>query len=432
MKALKAIFPALLLVVGATSSFAGPFSSRKIDDLAGLVRINDVDRAIVCDLRYATENNFTGKKVYPVAVGVLRKETALKLAAANAEFLLHGCRLKVWDGYRPPSVQKIFWSLVPDERYVANPDKGWSRHNRGGAVDVTLVDDDGQELAMPSGFDDFSERADPKSIFISAEAKLNSALLVQVMERYGFVQDEHEWWHFDDPDWENYPLVDVPFEKFLQNPIPPPEASVMFQPLPPDVKQALRVEEIPGTKEFQLTFWERGRNGWSRVLLPMPAVAGRNGLAALGTKKEGDGKTPSGTFVLGTAFGYAPAVETKLAFRQATGSDFWVDDPRSLQYNQWVNGTPQAKSFERMKREDDLYKYGVVIEYNTDPIISGAGSAIFLHIWRKPAADKDGGRHAPAEPTAGCVATSEANLLSLLKRLNKDKHPVIVIEKLLD
>jgi L,D-peptidoglycan transpeptidase YkuD (ErfK/YbiS/YcfS/YnhG family) len=133
-------------------------------------------------------------------------------------------------------------------------------------------------------------------------------------------------------------------------------------------------------------------------------------------RKEGDGRTPSGIYRLGTAFGYKNHIDTKLSYRQVTENDHWVDDIESKQYNQWINGTPQANSFENLKRDDDLYKYAVVIEYNTAPIKSGEGSAIFLHIWR-----------APDKPTAGCVATDEINVKRLLSWLDPSRQPVIVL-----
>ena len=145
-------------------------------------------------------------------------------------------------------------------------------------------------------------------------------------------------------------------------------------------------------------------------------ATGRNGFAPAGQKKEGDGRTPSGTFYLKQAFGYPPLVKTGLDYRQATDNDFWVDDPSSTYYNQWVDGKPLAQSFERLKRDDDLYKYGIVVEYNTEPIESGKGSAIFVHVWR-----------GPDSSTAGCMALSEENLIKLLEWLNKMESPMIIL-----
>jgi L,D-peptidoglycan transpeptidase YkuD (ErfK/YbiS/YcfS/YnhG family) len=142
-----------------------------------------------------------------------------------------------------------------------------------------------------------------------------------------------------------------------------------------------------------------------------------NGLAARGEKKEGDGKTPSGIYPLGPAFGYASRIDTGLEYHQATDDDFWVDDPQSMQYNQWIKGNPQARSFERMKRSDNLYQLGIVIGYNEHPIVKGAGSAIFMHIWRKY-----------YSPTAGCVALNQRYLRKILHWLQAQDQPVIILE----
>ena len=387
-------------------------------EIDGLVCIQNVDSTILIDLRYASENNFTKQQVYPVSIAVLRKETAQKLADANREFYKLGFKIKVWDAYRPPSVQKIFWALIHDDRYVANPNKGGSKHNRGGAVDITLVDLHGKELVMPSEFDDFSEKADPNGPFMTAEAKVNVGHLQRVMIKNGFTPYEHEWWHFDDNDWKDYPLVDVPLERFLNNvkestPLAPP----VLKDLKYEVTQAVLVDSIPGNPtQAKLTTWQLDGDRWKPVFLPMTAVIGRVGFAPAGEKREGDGRTPSGVYWLGPAFGYAPHGETKLNYRQATDHDFWVDDPQSGQYNRWVSNVPKAKSFERMKRDDDLYKYGVIIDYNSDPVVPGHGSAIFLHVWRSF-----------DSPTSGCVAVSEPNMVRLLKWLDRLQRPTIIL-----
>ena len=168
-----------------------------------------------------------------------------------------------------------------------------------------------------------------------------------------------------------------------------------------------------------LECWEKVGKKWYRVFESIPAVVGRNGLTSYDDEKiEGDGRTPTGIFKLRRAFGYLPTVQTGLSYSQVTDSDVWVDDPNSPQYNQWVRGTPHAKSFEKLRRDDDLYKYAIVIEYNTDPIVPGKGSAIFLHVWRDD-----------QTPTAGCVAVSEEDLLKLLTWLKADSEPIIVLTK---
>ena len=123
-----------------------------------LVDVTTVIPDAVLDIRYATEKNFTGKAVYPVATCKLRRAVATRLAKAAATLRKHDRRLLIWDCYRPKSIQDVFWKLVPDERYVADPKKG-SRHSRGAAVDVGVVDKDGNAVTLPTAFDDFSEAA---------------------------------------------------------------------------------------------------------------------------------------------------------------------------------------------------------------------------------------------------------------------------------
>jgi D-alanyl-D-alanine dipeptidase len=171
-----------------------------------IVNIQSVNPHVVLDIRYATTNNFTGQKVYDSANCLLRASTARKLSDAQRELEPSGLNLKVYDCYRPLAVQRKFWSLVPDERYVANPAKG-SRHNRGAAVDLTLVDRNGQELPMPTPFDDFTDKAHRDYAQLPPEVLKNRALLEQVMTRHGFVGLPTEWWHFDDADWPSYPII---------------------------------------------------------------------------------------------------------------------------------------------------------------------------------------------------------------------------------
>ncbi len=185
-----------------------------------------------------------------------------------------------------------------------------------------------------------------------------------------------------------------------------------------EVRQAIVVkEDSSGSIHARLARWERRNGKWMMAAEGMEAVLGRNGLAPEDKKREGDGRTPAGIYKLGPAFGYAPAIGTGLNYRQSTDNNFWVDDPASKQYNQWVTGQPAARSFEPMKRSDDLYQYGIVIQYNTNPIVPGRGSAIFLHVWR----DSN-------SPTAGCVAVSKDNILKILHWLDASKKPVVIIQ----
>jgi len=178
-----------------------------------LVRVKDIDASVVVDLKYATADNFTETRVYPSnALALLRLETALKLKRANERFEKDGYRIKVWDAYRPKSVQEIFWALVPNPRYVADPAKG-SVHNRGASVDITLVDSDGNEVLMPTGYDDFSEKASRNYAGSDSSARENMKYMEKIMTESGFTGLPSEWWHFDDKSG-SYPLLDVDFSIF--------------------------------------------------------------------------------------------------------------------------------------------------------------------------------------------------------------------------
>jgi L,D-peptidoglycan transpeptidase YkuD (ErfK/YbiS/YcfS/YnhG family) len=158
------------------------------------------------------------------------------------------------------------------------------------------------------------------------------------------------------------------------------------------------------------------KNGnWAKINT-FSAVVGQKSFAKIGEKLEGDSKTPSGIYELNQAWGYSESFPTLMPYRQATSEDKFVDDVNSNQYNTWVHGSTQAKSYEDMLRKDDLYKFGVVIDYNMNPVVSGKGSAIFLHIWRS--ADRG---------TAGCVAIEEKNLVKILKWLEPSKKPKIAL-----
>ncbi|WP_207640793.1 M15 family metallopeptidase [Clostridium algidicarnis] len=185
-------------------------------DLSGLVPINISEYDFVLDLRYATDNNFTGKKVYDAYVSVLQKDTLNKLISANEDFKALGYRIKIWDAYRPGQVQEYFWSIVQDRRYIASPYYNGSRHNRGTAVDLTLVDSKGKELEMPTGFDEFNTTAYRNAVMTNS-AKKNVDLLTEVMVKNGFSPIETEWWHFDDINADNYSIQNYPLSKFLVN-----------------------------------------------------------------------------------------------------------------------------------------------------------------------------------------------------------------------
>lgn len=163
------------------------------------------------ELRYARPENFTKRAVYPKeARCYLRAPVAARLKKVQDGLRSQGLSLKVWDCYRPLGVQRQLWELVPDDRYVADPKKG-SRHNRGAALDLTLVDAAARELEMPTAHDDFSERAHRSYQALPEAARRNRARLEAAMSAAGFVPLATEWWHFDDPDSSQFPIADESF-----------------------------------------------------------------------------------------------------------------------------------------------------------------------------------------------------------------------------
>lgn len=184
------------------------------ENLYGLIELTKLDNSFVIDMRYSTENNFTHHKIYSESKCILQENTARKLIEANNEFKKMGYRLKIFDAYRPYSAQKVLYDAASDKSYVANPNKSGSIHNRGEAVDVTLVDRNGNELDMPSGYDEFTKRAHIDYKGCTEKQKENRELLAEVMVRHGFDRFHEEWWHFNDKDAKKYPILDIPFEKF--------------------------------------------------------------------------------------------------------------------------------------------------------------------------------------------------------------------------
>lgn len=164
-----------------------------------------------------------------------------------------------------------------------------------------------------------------------------------------------------------------------------------------------------------LRICEKKAQIWQEVLEDkIETNIGRNGLIKPGLKREGDGKTPLGLYAITDAFG-TKAIKTNMNFRYITNNDKYIDDIESKDYNTWVTGQTDAKSYEIMLRPE--YKLGFIINYNMNPIVRGNGSAIFVHIWES----KNKG-------TSGCIAMSEQNIVKLFSLLDKNKQPMIYIQ----
>lgn len=170
-----------------------------------LVQVLDHIPSIYVELKYATEDNFTGTVIYDFTDASLRYGTVKKLAGVQTELLARGYSLKIWDAYRPAGAQFKLWETCPDPVYVANPNTGYSSHSRGNTVDVTLVLADGTEIEMPTGFDDFSPLADRDYNDVPAGAAENALILENIMKDHGFNCYSGEWWHYSDD--RAYPVV---------------------------------------------------------------------------------------------------------------------------------------------------------------------------------------------------------------------------------
>jgi D-alanyl-D-alanine dipeptidase len=175
-----------------------------------LVDVHALIPDAIVDLRYATDDNFMHKRVYPVdAACLLLERSASLLVKAAEELRARGYRLKLYDCYRPASVQAELWKVMPVPGYVADPKKG-SNHSRGGAVDLTLVTLDGKDVEMPSAYDAFGKTAHHSYAGGSEASRANRELLRAAMEGVGFVKNAMEWWHYDLPDALAHPLRDEP------------------------------------------------------------------------------------------------------------------------------------------------------------------------------------------------------------------------------
>ena len=171
---------------------------------------------LIMDIRYATTNNFTGKKIYNLSKAYARRPVAEALKKAQAEFKTLGVVVKMHDAYRPYSATVKFYEEYHDTTYVASPYRG-SRHNRGCALDMTLVDlKTKKELKMPTEYDSFSKEAWPTTPVKDPQIKKNRDLIIGVMERNGFKVNASEWWHFDFVGWKKYEVMDIDFEE-LEN-----------------------------------------------------------------------------------------------------------------------------------------------------------------------------------------------------------------------
>ena len=183
-----------------------------------MVELIRLDSSLEIDLKYASSNNFTGKTHYPYSLCLMNKNAAKNLVLANKYFSNKGTHIKIWDAYRPESVQWSLFNSVPEskKKYAPAPSK-YSQHCKGIAADITLVDSNGNEIPMPTGFDDFTDKAHADYKNLTAEVKQNRDFLINSMRKFGFEVNNLEWWHFYIPNTTDMPISEVTFDDFVKN-----------------------------------------------------------------------------------------------------------------------------------------------------------------------------------------------------------------------
>ncbi len=387
-----------------------------------LVDVQAMIPKIVVELGYASPNNFTHEIIYPASARCyLRRDVAERLRAVQQRLEHDALGLKLYDCYRPPAAQQALWAKRPDPRYVADPAKG-SRHARGAAVDITLVDRDGKELAMPTAWDDATERAGRSFRALAPEVLAHRARLDAELTKAGFIGLPSEWWHFDAADWQK----DAPLDWDFSSLAPWPAASKQL---------VVVVANGWDAHEGRLVRYEREGTAWKQRGAAWPVALGKGLGWGVGVhapawatrfggpvKREGDKRSPAGIFALGDATGYSstPPVGTTLPYREATPRLYCVDDPTSSEYNRFAltpaSGTPRWHSTEPMLRDDALYTRTIFVAHNRDPAPkAGLGSCIFLHVWS-----------APGHATIGCTAMPLPRVEELLSWLAASASPLLV------
>ena len=197
-----------------------------------IVALDKFIPGIRLDIRYATTNNLMKQPMYSLAAAFLRKPAAEALKAVQEELKPLGYGIKVYDGYRPYRVTVRFYEAYHDTAFVASPYRG-SRHNRGCAIDMTLIDlKTGEELYMPTPYDAFTPQAAATYAKLPAKAIANRKIMQDAMLRHGFVLYPDEWWHFDYAGYQKYPVMDLSYEQLLGRPESAPAGGSHLRYLP--------------------------------------------------------------------------------------------------------------------------------------------------------------------------------------------------------
>ncbi|MGN0160818.1 MAG: M15 family metallopeptidase [Lachnospiraceae bacterium] len=379
------------------------------------VRMADYIPGLVVELRYATENNFTGEKIYDFNDAYLRYGTVKKLAKVQEQLQEQGLGLKVWDAYRPFEAQVRLWEVCPNPAYVANPSKGATGHCAGCTVDITLVDASGKELKMPTEFDSFSTLADRDYSDCDEEAASNALLLEELMIANGFKPYKGEWWDFTD--CESYGGRD--------DFVPPYDSQILKQE-GKDWVSELKVAEttsqmivvtVPreNSQKATLSMHTKDAKGNWREILSTDAIVAKDGI---GKAHEGQMITPKGEYGFVKAFGILASPGTRMDYQQVDENDYWVDDSNSRYYNRFVDAAEVEtdwNSAEHIVSVGSAYDYVLALDYNSE-CIPEEGSAIFLHV-------------AVGDYTAGCIGVSKKDMVKILNSIHLDCRIIIDTEE---
>ena len=436
------LFLPLMLLGILLVNFAGPVKaeSKNVNplDSSDFVVLSDVVPDIIQEIRYYSTYNFVGERItgYQQPCALMTKEAALALKAVSDDVKAKGYRLKVYDAYRPQMavdhfvrwaenlgdkrMKPYFYPQVDKTRLFAD---GYidakSGHSRGSTIDLTLFDmSTGKEVDMGGTFDYFGELSHPDYKGDLTEKQLkNRRILREAMLRHGFKPLATEWWHFTLRD-EPYPdtFFNFPVEKLPQSNLTLQASPKWVQNLPAanTANQMVVVGAIGQTTAW-VSFHEKDAQGQWQQLMSTPGFIGKNGL---GKTKEGDGKTPVGTFHFTAAFGIAPNPDCALPYKQVDENIYWSGDVRpGMKYNEMVDirqcPSLNTKESEHILDYNPNYIYCMNISYNEEGT-PGKGSAIFLHCLdaKKPY-------------TGGCVAIPEDKMRFVLQHVKKDCAVVI-------
>lgn len=435
---------AFTLFISSSVNVAAKSAVKLSADSSDFVLLSDVVPDAIQEIRYYSTYNFVGDRIagYEEPVALITKEAAAALKGASDELVAKGYRLKIYDAYRPQMAVTNFmnWALDPNDvrmkqYFYPELDKSvlfpqgyiaeHSGHSRGSTVDLTLFDmNTEKEVDMGGTFDYFGELSHPDYKGITEQQYANRMLLRDVMVRHGFKPLEEEWWHFtlkNEPYKDTYFTFPVSTKSVVSNATAATTTVLGDSPKwitqLPQAKTSSQMLVVAAYEKT--TAWvslnEKGTDGKWRTIVTTPGYIGKNGL---GKTKEGDAKTPVGTYGFNAAFGIAPDPGCQIPYIRVGNEQYWSGDPNpGMQYNKMVNINDypnlDKENSEHIIEYTRQYQYCLNISYNAEGT-PGLGSAIFLHCT------------GPYKPyTGGCVAVPQEQMKVTMQKVKPDCTVVI-------